>query len=274
MNECNWLKIHHPLIQNRPNPLRSEDVLAVGEIEPERKPDDHRFSLHIPIGHKSPETAVVREVAVVSHAKETIRWHRDGAKTIGRIRARIEHDPVGFGVEMLVVNFEARLLVLRFLHFAEDRVRGFCIEFHMLKRFAVHVKCFFFQLNGVARSSDDTLDEIDAFVFRIFKYDNVATFGRIAMNEGQRLVHDPVAKRKIEAVGKLVHENIVARQKSGDHGARRDLESFDHARADREDDEQGEKERKDIFQNALLAWRRCGSFCLISLIDVAHIFMP
>ena len=63
------------------------------------------------------------------------------------------------------------------------------------------------------------------------------------------MIGEDIRKRNLQAVRKLVYENMIAGEQCRNHGAGGDFERFNDARANHEHDQERQAERNDVLDN-------------------------
>lgn len=84
----------------------------------------------------------------------------------------------------------------------------------------INIHLFIPDLHRFTWQSNDPLDEVLAFVFWVFENNNVSPFGLSKRND------DLIGKRQFDAVGKLIHQDMVTNIEGLQHRAGGNLEGL------------------------------------------------
>ena len=133
----------------------------------------------------------------------------------------------------------------------------------VIEWFVVDQHLFTENLNLVPGKTDDALDKILIRIHGINENDHIAPFGVTDGNQGF------VSKGNLNTIQEFVHQDMIAHQKGGFHGARRDLKGLHHKGSNKKRQKNGNDRRLGIFPkysfffNPLLDFRSFNnvSFC-------------
>ena len=164
-------------------------------------PNDNRFSNYVLIGHESPETGIVRIVAIVPHHEHMVLWHGERRNIITGTEMRRE--------DVWVNEFQMRG------HLLFDTIdKNLLVDY----------------FDPLATDCDTSLDEVLRGICRIFEYNDFAGF-RITESD-----YELVSERNAKSVNELNRHKLVAHQKGVFHGAGWDFKRRNYKRAnDRSD---------------------------------------
>ncbi|BBG30647.1 Mg/Co/Ni transporter MgtE [Zymobacter palmae] len=196
-------------------------------------PDGEGAPHDILFRHEPPEPAVLRVVAVVAHRKIAAFRHDDVPRALN-LGFKLAITETGCRVNVQVVLNAAQRFVPQLVVGIIRCLCGYQRFGHFL---TVDGQRAVLVVDTITRYADHTLDEVLGWIDRIAEDDHIAAL-RHAHRQNLGVQH-----RQAKPIGKLVDGNEVADLQRWQHRAGRNLERFDHERANRYNDKQHRKQR-------------------------------